>query len=543
MKKNHIIYDILFDRNPKTQKIEYEGKNINLIEYYLTAHGINIQVENQPLILVRKKGPQGEVKNLYFIPELCFLSGLEEHEVKDGFFMKSLSKMTKLKPNDRIMETDEFMNLLKDPDKELPKTNNKNNNINKEIKLSAKEKSELYGIEVKPLNKLFKAYYMKDTPLLAGNNTSVTSKDRQFPILEKKDMISWLCFYEEKNYNTADKFYNILKMSAKSFDIDIEEPEWIEMPNNVNAKDWINTADKYIGIGKKKYSFAVFLIGNNDELYSEIKIHSLCKNGYISQVVKDKTIKGKVQNYHIKNKKQKQEEEKKNNARLKSVCSKILLQINCKLRGCSYEAVIDEQINEKDLMVIGVDSSHIKGKGTGVAMVATMNNNFTDFFNKEEIIYEDNKEKLQYSISKFIQLAIDEYEKINDKKKPKSIIIYRQGVSLQQKDYLKIEIKQIAHKCKNINISFYYILVNTKTTFKFFEQIGEYDDYKNPDSGLLIVDGVTNKNFFEFYIQPQEVTQGSATPTCFHVAYGNFYLQLFQNLHMIYVISIVIGKE
>ena len=25
----------------------------------------------------------------------------------------------------------------------------------------------------------------------------------------------------------------------------------------------------------------------------------------------------------------------------------------------------------------------------------------------------------------------------------------------------------------------------------------------------------------EFYIQPQEVTGGSATPTCFHVAYGN----------------------
>ena len=36
-----------------------------------------------------------------------------------------------------------------------------------------------------------------------------------------------------------------------------------------------------------------------------------------------------------------------------------------------------------------------------------------------------------------------------------------------------------------------------------------------------MIDGVTNRNYFEFYIQPQEVTQGSATPTCFHVAYGN----------------------
>ena len=32
---------------------------------------------------------------------------------------------------------------------------------------------------------------------------------------------------------------------------------------------------------------------------------------------------------------------------------------------------------------------------------------------------------------------------------------------------------------------------------------------------------MTNPHFYEFYIQPQEVTGGSATPTCFHVAYGN----------------------
>jgi len=45
--------------------------------------------------------------------------------------------------------------------------------------------------------------------------------------------------------------------------------------------------------------------------------------------------------------------------------------------------------------------------------------------------------------------------------------------------------------------------------------------YYNPYSGLLVLDGVTNRNFFEFYIQPQQVNQGCATPTCYHVAYGN----------------------
>ena len=172
-------------------------------------------------------------------------------------------------------------------------------------------------------------------------------------------------------------------------------------------------------------------------------------------------------------------------------------------------------------MIIGVDSSHIKGHRTGMAMVATINTSFTNFYNKELIIEEANKEKLQFGISGFIKEALVEYEKFN-KKLPKGIIIYRQGVSLQQKDYLKIEVENIQKVCDENKVLYYYILVNTKTTYKFFEiKKTKESKYKNPEGGLLVLDGVTNRNFFEFYIQPQKVTGGSATPSCYHVAYGN----------------------
>jgi len=77
---------------------------------------------------------------------------------------------------------------------------------------------------------------------------------------------------------------------------------------------------------------------------------------------------------------------------------------------------------------------------------------------------------------------------------------------------------------KGNNIPYYYIIVNTKNSYKFFEQTkrqGTVVDYVNPSPGLLVIDDVTDPNFFEFYIQPQEVTQGTATPTCYHVAFGN----------------------
>ena len=168
-------------------------------------------------------------------------------------------------------------------------------------------------------------------------------------------------------------------------------------------------------------------------------------------------------------------------------------------------------------MVVGVDSSHFR-KYTGIAMVSTIDDSFADFYNKEQIIQEDKIEQIQFCISSFLEEAIPKYEKKNGEK-PKSIIIYRQGVSDNIKDALKVEIKQIEQVCKNNNILFYYILVNTKSTFKFFE-ISE-NQFCNPSAGLLVTDEVTSRNQFEFFIQPQQVTGGSATPTKFHVAYGN----------------------
>ena len=72
-------------------------------------------------------------------------------------------------------------------------------------------------------------------------------------------------------------------------------------------------------------------------------------------------------------------------------------------------------------------------------------------------------------------------------------------------------------------------MVNKKPSLKFFEKgsnnkMNRNDNritYDNPESGLLICDKVIDSDKFEFYIQPQKVTQGTATPTRFQVEYGN----------------------
>ena len=63
-KKNYQIDEILFDRNPANQDINYDGKTTNLMTYYEKAHQIKIENKVQPLILVRKEDAQGDPLNL-----------------------------------------------------------------------------------------------------------------------------------------------------------------------------------------------------------------------------------------------------------------------------------------------------------------------------------------------------------------------------------------------------------------------------------------------------------------------------------------------
>ena len=480
-KKNYIIDDISFDRDPKNEIFMFNGKSTKLEDYYNEKYKIKIHNTNQPLLIVKRKNSEGKDITLYFVPELCYLAGLDDEFIKDRDFMKQLADYTKLNPKDRINKTNEFLNLLKETKKI-------------EGKLSSKEKSELYGIEITALDQLHKAYNMKDTILLANNKKEISSKDKVFDVISKKDMTKWICLYRKSNFNDADNLYKNLNKASHGYKLVISEPEWVEMDDYDNADTWVNTASDCMK--KKEYSFALFLLDKNDRIYKNIKIYSLCRDGYVSQVVKASSLR-------------------KNPL---SVCSKILLQINAKLSGVSYIAKFDKSIKDLKLMIIGVDSSHIKGQRTGVAMVATINTSFTNFYNKEEIIKEEKKERFLFAISSFIEEALGKYSGLN-KQLPGGIIIYRQGVSFQQKEFLDNEVINIQKVCDKNKIPYEYILVNTKTTYKFFEK--NKNEYKNPEGGLLVINGVTNRNLFEFYIQPQQVTGGSATPSCFTVAYGN----------------------
>ena len=207
--------------------------------------------------------------------------------------MKKLAEFTKLKPEDRINKTNEFLQLLVETERKKEedddgKSNSKNNKkmkikISEDDKLSSKEKSDLYGIEVKPLDQPHKAYYMKETVLIGAENKPV-KVNKPFKLLDKKDMTKWLCLYRESNYDDADYLYKSLNKASRGYGLVISEPDWVEMGDRAQAEDWIRKVEDKLGKGG--YKFVVFLLDRNDYIYKNLKVHSLCNNGYVSQVIK-----------------------------------------------------------------------------------------------------------------------------------------------------------------------------------------------------------------------------------------------------------------
>ena len=469
--------------------------------------------------------------------------------------MKKIIGNTRLEPDNKIEQIKSCLELFYDKtekkidDNEEEEENKndkkvKNENDKKNNKKSKKNKENLntiindknnssnlkrkyYGIEFEKINKPIKPYYITQPTFTNGkkNNLSFREISRVMPVgREEMNLVNWICLYSK---SAERKSYSLLKGLIKcsegcGLEFKNNNSNWIPMINNSPDK-WIKIVEEELNY-RKECKLVIFLIdsdndekddNNNDELYIKLKKHSLCDNGYISQVIKSSSLY------------------KKGKKGIDSVYSKILLQINNKLGGFNYFLNTDSLIEDRKFMLIGIDSSHIWGRirnqRTGIAMVSTKDKQFSKFYTTEEILRTDENyaSEKRRIIQKFIKEAYDKYLKEN-KEPPKNIIIYRQGIAHNQLKFVEFEAKLIDITCKDLKLNYYYVIVNTSTNVKFFEYNYKNDinknniyNYKNPEQGLVILDQITDKKRFEFYIQPQKVNIGSATPTYFHVAYGN----------------------
>lgn len=530
-----------FERRANNYSINFENSSVVMTKYYKNLYDIDIE-PTSPLLLIKSKGKNEQNVARYFPPQLCLMVGLTDEMQQDFELMQKLAKVTKQQPEDKVASINDIIKLVNEK-KGIPKKNKQTGN--EYVLKSSYEKKEEYGIDISEVTSEFCGFMFKN-PVIKGKEEKIIQDIRKpFKILEAKKL-NYFCVYHKEYKQSAKTLHEKIKSAAEGYEISLGKADYKEISSE-DPQEWIKFIEKNI---TSSYNLVIILLDDYlklQGLYEPLKKHSMEDKGYITQIILTKSLFGK-------------------NAL--SIVSNILLQANSKVGGSSYKLEVDSDIKKKNLMLIGVDSSHVNGadlettssiNGNGggrsiVAMCATINNEFTKYTHKKIEVEETVKNSLLLPISAFIYEAIAEYFSLN-KKLPGGVVIYRQGVSKEQRYYLSSEIEQI-HNLLNsdsssdyellskVKIPYYYILVNKKTSLKFFEceamsltntSIGGASknikskslvstptnyQYDNPDPGLLVYNSLTDPEIFEFYLQPQKVTQGTATPTNFHVAFG-----------------------
>ena len=529
--RTYRVANINFDKSPKNTNItlrEKDGKETqcNLVNYYKNQYDLKIKDENQPLIeveLLKKKGPntEQEKETIYLIPELVFLTGLEHGTNSDDNTTKrKITSKTKMRPGDKVNAIRSIFYLLNSSTNKIY-----TNKQGKEVKIkSPKEMQELYGIKIGN-NLVVNARVMPQPHLMFNHaekfvipNNGIFRADNPNKVMKfSNENLFYVCDSRERD--DARKVFNGLMMKCKQkkfiFSNDFR-PDRVKEYCLQRSNNWNDIASELNRLlpnnNNHQYGF-VFLSPSMEKNYPALKNYFYKKLGLITQFGITKKLADK----------------KRGN----SIQFNLVDQFNVKIGGENHHInFVKENImkNSDVFLVIGLKTQVERATGKVKYCMTSSRNKFLNYINTSIKECENNKQQRDALLTTMFKDAIQNLMK-QSPNPPNYIILYRKGgnyieniqLALDEKDiFIKVitDLEEMLKKTKNISmqIPFYYICCNLKSDMKFFEVASnDSKSYANPKSGLIIDEGVTQKNRFEFYIQPQFVNQGTATPSHYQV--------------------------
>jgi aubergine-like protein len=170
-------------------------------------------------------------------------------------------------------------------------------------------------------------------------------------------------------------------------------------------------------------------------------------------------------------------------------------------------------------MIIGFDSVKYQRGSRKCVMTASYNSSFTKFSTEEEI---QEANVVVAPVGILLRKCLDSFKAKCNGMLPNFILLYRSGVSEREKDVIfthevqaavNLLSGEIQRECyqEGKSIKLNYMLLNKLIESKFFEI--NNNNINNPKEGTIVDVSATSPENYEFFIQPQFVNQGTATPT------------------------------
>ena len=500
------IGDVLIDKNVTNTTfniVNSEGKTetLTLKNYYKSQYNISIKNDSQPLF-IDKDTMELENKKRYLVPELVYLTGIEELEERDR---ADIIAKSKFQPSVKVKKIEKGMTYLTNKNKKVI------NKKNKKIELpSPDEVRQQWGISFGDSFIEVEARYLNTPDLEFGGGKPEKLQISHGRFRQKRD-ISGVNF---DNNNCCLITFNHLVNLAKedcdnlckacvAFGITFTLPTLLKLNNSLN--NGLIQELRSLKIDNNKKMVIVILDRNTKNLYPIIKDYLYTEKGITSQVMLHD------ENPH-KGGKRKQN---------MSYYSAVLNQMVVKSKGELFRLHFCKSIDSGPSMIIGIDSSKIQN-GNKYVISASYNRKFNKFYT--DIGNSTNKEDDNTLINLF-KNCLDNFKKINNGHKPQNVIIYRQGGNEKQTEkIMRNELPKIlalfnGEYEKDYKPKLTVFTVNKKTDLKFFENVN--GGYKNIPMGTVIDKDVISPDLFEFYLQCPDVDRGCASPVHFLCVYNN----------------------
>ncbi|KAH7959167.1 hypothetical protein HPB49_009136 [Dermacentor silvarum] len=380
--KTYRVDDIDWTKNPQ-QTFETKEGPITYLKYYKDHYQKDIRDLNQPLLVCRPRERDirvGRTDNLYLIPELCFLTGLTD-DIRSNFsIMKDLASEMKLDPAKRVANLQEFMRNM-----------SRNQQVVKEMgQWGLKFSESLVEID---------ARQVQPERVIHGNNirsnvtlTADFSREMRDKTMFKAIQIrSWVVVCTRRDMQNAQDFVRELMCVGPPMGVTMQQPQ-------LQLHKWPQEHSQ-----GTELLMAVFP-NNRKDRYDSLKKVACVDMGLHTQVMLGRTISNK-----------------KN---LKSVATKVAIQMNCKLGGEAWAVEIPLQ----GVMCIGYDTYHDcrqKGLSAG-GFVASLNKTLTRWYSR--VSFHQTHQELGSALKTHLALSLKQYQEEN-KTVPERILFFRDGVS------------------------------------------------------------------------------------------------------------------
>ena len=400
-------------------KAGLEKFKTNMIDYMLKVYKKQITYPDQPLLFVNMQD-----QTIYLIPEFCHEASLPEDFTKDKQKMRAIDDYKIKDPQKRFQRTCDLVNQIF----------NKKEFQDWQIELDRKM-LQLQG-QVLPLPRLEAGSKLCEFQDILNRKIKHTE-----PMV--LDDATWTFVYAAKNYDEAGTILENFAKAQDSMGIRVSKnPTWIEVPESlINGKGRGRGGEAFAEEIKRAVNpktRIVLVLTQYPDQKKAAKI-ALDKLGVPSQFILVPTVRKPI-----------------------TVYTNLLKQMNSKIKQDLYRINIPKDF--ANAMVVGVDACHA-GRDSIIGLAATYTPYFTQHYtevahqalDKENIgkgkdqpkkdAQEDAAVEKRISIlQSFIQKALANYEKNNNKKLPDKIVVYRDGVggpSMQEK-VEKTEIKLIS---------------------------------------------------------------------------------------------------